>query len=131
MFKKDSPCYHVWQGMRARCLQPTSKDYDYYGGRGITICPEWDDFFVFEEQMGERPEGYTLERKDNDGPYCKDNCVWVSRADQNANRRSVIMITHDGLTLSIADWARKLGIGYQVLYGRYRRNKNNTEAIFA
>lgn len=76
--------------MRARCNNPNHSGYPNYGGRGITVCERWDDFWLFVKDMGERPEGYTIERKNNDEGYCPDNCVWASRIDQNSNTRERI-----------------------------------------
>lgn len=81
------PVYMVWKTMRQRCLNPKSKDYVDYGARGVRIDPRWDSFEAFYSDMGERPEGMTLERKDNDVGYCPSNCVWASWSDQNANKR--------------------------------------------
>jgi hypothetical protein len=72
--------------MRERCLSKTCKDYKNYGGRGITICSRWDSFEAFVEDMGERPEGLTLDRIDSNGNYEPSNCRWADRTTQNINR---------------------------------------------
>lgn len=84
---KRSPTYFSWAAMKQRCLNPKHQHYKDYGGRGITICPEWLKFSAFLADMGERPLGLTLERLDHDGPYCKENCCWASNSVQNKNRR--------------------------------------------
>lgn len=73
--------------MRQRCLNPTNKAYPNYGGRGITICERWDTFANFAEDMSPRPSPkHTLDRRDNDGPYCKENCRWATPKEQESNK---------------------------------------------
>jgi hypothetical protein len=73
--------------MRDRCHNPNHFAFHHYGGRGITHDPRWEDFAAFLEDMGERPEGLTLDRIDPDGNYCKSNCRWATRYQQTHNRR--------------------------------------------
>ena len=81
------PGYWSWQGLKRRCLNTNQHDYRFYGGRGITYDPAWETFDGFLADMGERPEGTTLDRIDCDGNYCKDNCRWATKEIQATNRR--------------------------------------------
>lgn len=119
-----SRTYLAWRNMRSRCINPKNDSYPDYGGRGITVCPQWlNDYDQFFADMGEAPTGLTLDRKDNDLGYSPDNCQWVSVRDQLNNQRRNINITHQGLTLTIGQWATKLEIGYDTLWRRFRRSQ--------
>jgi hypothetical protein len=102
--------YPTWCAMRARCLLPDSQYWKYYGARGITICDEWSDFWRFVSDMGPRPDGYTVERIDNDGPYSKDNCRWASRKEQMRNRRNTVRVTIDGTEYLACDLSDQSGL---------------------
>lgn len=79
--------YNIWCDMIARCSRPTHPRYASYGGRGITVCERWRSFPNFFADMGHRPEGKSLDRVDNDGPYAPDNVRWATPSEQNTNRR--------------------------------------------
>lgn len=83
---KEHELYEIWKAMRQRCNNPHNKDYPSYGGRGISIDKEWDNFWMFVWDMGERPEGFQLDREDNDGDYTAENCRWVDKIVQMENR---------------------------------------------
>lgn len=72
-----SKTYNSWRSMRKRCLEPHSNRYKFYGGRGIKVCPRWDSFENFLEDMGEKPEGHSISRLDHNGHYEPGNCVWA------------------------------------------------------
>ncbi len=104
--------YRVWHDMKRRCYDTKRRDYKYYGGRSIAVCERWRSSFVnFFADMGPKPfPGATIERIDNDGNYEKSNCKWATQEEQKKNTRKVRKLTYNGETLSIGDWASKLGI---------------------
>lgn len=113
--------YKTWTGMKTRCTNPNSKAYANYGGRGIAFDPAWADFAAFVSDMGERPDGCTLERIDNDKGYSKDNCKWATTAEQSRNTRQNVNLTFNGKTQCMTDWANELFIPYPTIQDRVRR----------
>jgi hypothetical protein len=82
-----SPSHRSWKSMHQRCRDKNHSRYKDWGGRGISICPEWYSFDAFYKDMGDRPAGLSLERKDNSRGYCKENCKWATPKEQSNNRR--------------------------------------------
>lgn len=116
--------YEIWCAMKARCNRRTDESYKDYGGRGITVCDEWANSFEAFRKWA-LSNGYqnnlSIDRKDNDGPYCPENCRWATAKQQNNNQRSNRVITHNGESHTIAEWAELVGIKYDTL--RRRLNK--------
>lgn len=103
--------YKIWAAMRQRCNNPNEESYPSYGGRGIKVCKEWDTFAGFWSDMA---EGYapnlTIDRKDNDGNYCKDNCRWATKVQQARNTSKNRTVVYQGVEMTIAEAAEKTGL---------------------
>ncbi len=128
-----APTYRSWQMMKNRCLNPNATDYSRYGARGITIDPAWLEYDSFLAAMGERPEGLTLERKDNNGPYIQSNCHWATRKEQARNREFIKRYTHEGKTLTVWEWAEKIGIkpmSFHLRLWRFKRGEISYDQLF-
>jgi hypothetical protein len=115
--------------MRDRCNNPKRDHYDRYGGRGIKVCERWNDFALFLEDMGPRPPGATLDRKDNDGDYEPGNCRWATWTEQQNNRSSVRNITWKGETHNVTEWATILGVNKWTLATRLQRGWSEEQAL--
>lgn len=114
--------YKVWAGMKARCGNPRSPAYHRYGGRGIRVCEEWQDFAVFHAWAianGYEP-GLSIDRTDNDGPYSPENCRWVTAREQSYNTSRNHYLTHNGRRQTVREWARELGMRPNTLLMRLR-----------
>jgi len=113
-----TPTYRVWQAMRRRCNYLKNIQYNDYGGRGIKVCERWNKFENFLEDMGERPEGMSIDRIDVNGNYEPSNCRWATPIDQGNNKRNNVYITINNKTQTIPQWARDVAINVMVLWSR-------------
>lgn len=124
--ESQSRLHNIWGNMKQRCGNEKNTSYHSYGERGIRVCDEWvEDYETFRDWA--LANGYsdelTLDRRDNNGAYCPDNCRWVDRITQMNNTRKTRRVSYNGETHSIAEWARKLNVSDNVLY--YRLSKND------
>lgn len=128
------PEYRCLSDMKARCQNPDHKFYSYYGGRGISVCQEWQtDFIAFYKYVGPRPSSsHTLDRfPDNDGNYEPGNVRWATRAQQVANRRTSRLVELNGERIPIGDACKRLGLERRMVIGRIERGQTPEQAISA
>jgi hypothetical protein len=121
--------YRSWICMMGRCYCQSSASFQFYGGRGIQVCDRWHKYEDFLSDMGERPRGSTLDRRDNSIGYNKFNCRWVDNREQNKNKRSSVFLTVDGETKNACVWARQFGITRSLLSYRIRSGWSVEDAI--
>lgn len=127
--KKPTVEYKTWSSMRDRCLNPNNPMYKWYGERGIKICQRWDSYHNFLEDMGKRPEGLSLDRRDNDGDYTPENCRWASAKQQSMNRRGIKSVTIDGIEDSVNGHCKRLGLNQSTISGRINRGWSVISAL--
>lgn len=130
---KMSPTMMSHYSMKQRCLNKNAHEYENYGGRGIGICKEWlgeSGFSIFLSDMGERPDGTSIERVDNNKGYSKDNCIWATREQQQSNKRTSVIIEHQGIRKTLSQWADFFGIKVCTIWRRYHRNNLRGDALF-
>lgn len=116
-----SPTWYSWQAMKNRCNNPNNASYKNYGGKGIKVCKRWNKFENFLEDMGKRPEGTTIDRKNNNRNYCKSNCRWSDSTVQARNRSNTVKIRRMGITLCASEWDRALGLTKNTIGRRIRQ----------
>lgn len=137
---RNNPYYrlnNIYRGIKTRCYNSNRKEYERYGGRGITMCEEWLDsdrrthkgWEAFKQWslLNGYTDEKTIDRIDNNKGYCPENCRWVSVKVQANNKRTNHFITHNGETKTIAQWSEEIGVNYGTLQSRVTRNKMNTE----
>lgn len=120
--KSGTPEYRVWKNLMTRCYNQNCRSYARYGGRGIQVCKRWRHSFpAFLNDMGLRPSPkHQIERKHNDGNYEPSNCRWATDAEQRCNKRTNMILEHDGLRLTAKEWAKRTGIPYSTINQRIR-----------
>lgn len=122
--------FKSWDSMKQRCLNPNAPDYDRYGGRGITICRRWlEKFDNFLSDMGERPEGKTLDRIDPDGNYEPENTRWATISEQQFNRRSNLKLEYQGQIRKIVDLSNESGVPLKILRWRIENGWDVARAV--
>jgi hypothetical protein len=118
-----TPTYRAWKSMKWRCYNYKCAEYLHYGGRGIKVCDRWihsyENFFA---DMGERPsDKYSLERVDNNGDYCPENCKWATKKEQCRNRRGLHYLTIDGQTKCLSEWCQIYGLNPGTVFHRMKK----------
>lgn len=131
-YTRQAPEYHSWRSMKARCLNQNDPGFQRYGGRGIKIFPDWiDSYSTFLRDVGRRPSPeHSLDRfPDKNGNYEPGNVRWATMIEQNRNKRSNRVITFNGETKSLADWADSLGWPRGLLYQRIQKGFSVERAL--
>lgn len=109
--RRPSPTWKSWDSIKQRCLNSNDSHFPDYGGRGIAVCERWlESFENFLEDMGERPAGKSIDRRDVDGNYEPGNCRWATIKEQNRNTRQSVKVAYKGIVLNRIDWSRMSGI---------------------
>ncbi len=125
---RNTKTYASWIDMRKRCCNPKNKEYPNYGGRGIKVCQEWDNFKRFLSDMGECPDGHTLDRLNVNDDYCLQNCRWATRSQQSRNKRTNTIITHLGESRPVVEWLEYFGITWGTYHKRRKRGWSKLRA---
>ena len=130
--KSQTSIYRIHYHIIDRCYNPKDKAYHYYGGRGITVCDRWlgkDGFVNFLKDMGDRPKGRSLDRIDNNGNYEPSNCRWATKKEQARNTRRNRLLSLNGETRCIGEWAEILNTKYLIIFKRKTRGWSDKEAL--
>lgn len=118
-----SKTYKAWCSIKNRCYNPRCSKFMHYGGKGIKVCPAWlNSFSQFLKDVGIAPTNkHSIDRINTDGDYEPSNCRWAVQSDQMRNQCRNVKLTHNGITLCIADWADRLGLKRSTVYGRHSK----------
>lgn len=128
---KNASTYKIWVQLRQRCENPNDKRYKDYGRRGIQVCDRWSTFENFLSDMGVRPIGMSINRIDNDGNYCPENCEWATQKTQARNQRRNLLLTINEETHCAAEWAEILNINYWRLRNAIRKYGDSQHRVLA
>lgn len=116
--------YATWKRLKDRCFNPNNPKYHRYGGRGITMCQEWESFEQFYADMGKKPSSYhSIDRKDNNGPYSKDNCRWATDLEQANNKSTARLLSFNGRSQSLTAWAAEFDMSAGNLHTKLARGE--------
>lgn len=121
--RKAHPLHWCWTAMRQRCLNPKSKDYPRWGGRGVRVCERWNNFENFVADMGDRPAGTSLDRINPDGDYTPENCRWATPKEQARNRRDIVRVRTERGIEYLVDYGKRLGLTKGAAHLRLKRGK--------
>lgn len=121
--------YAAWRHMMDRCYKTHTTHYRHYGGRNISVAKQWHDFLVFLADMGICPEGYEIERIDNDGHYCPENCRWATRKEQMNNTRFNRVLCVDGSEMTMTQWSGIHGIKVGTIWRRLQLGWSASDAV--
>lgn len=109
---------NIWKKMISRCYDQLNKDFPNYGGRGISVCDQWMDFKSFFNDMGDPPDGMSIDRIDNNGNYEPSNCRWATSTEQARNKRNNVIVEYKGERMTVAEASIKSGIPASTIYSR-------------
>lgn len=124
--------YNSWRGMKERCYNEKNSEYKHYGGKGVKVCSEWQEFIPFYQWAlaNGYAENLTIDRIDNDGNYEPSNCRWATNKEQQNNKSNNRLITYKGETKTLAQWAETTGIAYYTLWHRINKYHWSIEEAF-
>lgn len=126
-----APEYRIWEGMKRRCLNPNMTGYSDYGGKGITVCKEWQESYeIFLKDMGRKPSPkHTIERINSKGNYEPTNCKWATPKEQANNRKNNRRLKYHGESRTMTQWSELYNMPKTTLYNRLKRGWSIEDAL--
>lgn len=113
-----TPTYQIWQGIVQRCTVKTNPNYQFYGGAGVKLDSRWLVFENFLTDMGEKPEGKSIDRRKGTEGYSADNCRWATKKEQQRNLKNNLIVKFNGTSKLLIEWCEELGLAYQTIHSR-------------